>query len=1523
MKLLEKKLFNLPSEHVPAVIGEVLKAEYILVWAYHDSNDVRELAIRILFQYLQKAEPKRCEQFLRIHGFHLLANQLYDHAVTKLLIEGCLSLLVDRPVDLKKDYDYSGPVDRDLATSVRPMGVVPLLALLENSLLKPSLFHLLIQHLCQLFIRVDDLCLQAVDHGLLETLCNVIYGLCTLHDMQRFERSSAIAANGDAVLEDLQQFLVCIVRKACSTNGNLYFQMFEDLLIALENLEEQDHKRRDHDLSTSYCARYFRLFAIQVALHFFQEVSKGEGPVGGKKGKPSGLRLPFRGPDSNAESIPSFTPVSSWVNLDRERFKSCLDPSQLKKSPTNANSNEQTRRFQITCQLAVNSIVYCKTFFLPEDFVAFHCDSIHMEVHDALQPGMVRVTSAAVEKEFAQFVFSLLLEILDACLDGRKREIYKLFIVSKDSLKAQIGKLLVFLLNPNNDLDLSCFALHLVHHPRAKKILETVLTSSGGPKLRERVAVYLLKILAHPELTPEQRRNGDRFKAIMLSLSLQSLRLNTGDTKVVNDEELQVWDSADKASMIQWQKQRSDAYRRLEKRTEDLSDAISTVAKDVTRVVVEIQDTKRQALLKHTRDALSAEVQIRKKWRQLIERLIHERSVWYDAEHFPSSWRLDPTEGPDRVRCRLQRFHLDVDKKYLMEEYCEKKSKGGSTPLSYLFEDTTTSSKKNVYYIFDTPDTIRFLHHCKNITLDNKIKGVLLIGESHMYFVGEEAIADTDITQILLGNKDAISISWSYEEIQEIRTRRYCLQDNGLEIFLTTGRTYLLAFDTKQDREIVLEQFKQRNLPCYEAPQYEHLVALTNRWRFGQMTNFQYLTELNKMAGRSFNDLMQYPVFPFVLSDFDNDVLDLTDFKSFRDLSRPIAVQNQSKERKYREKFKWLQEEYERLPEKDRMSAPYHYGCHYSNSGTVLHFLVRLPPFTKMFLQYQDRSFDIPDRTFHSMATTWRLSSFESATDVKELIPEFFFLPEFLENSEGFDLGVRQNGNRVMDVEVPKWAKGSTRLFVLIHRQALESEYVSQQLNRWIDLVFGYKQTGREAEDAINVFHPATYYGVDVNAITDHVRQKALKTMIETYGQTPQQLFTFPHSPRPLRKPQATQPSDVGSTASLNTLKFMDAGTELAYAGIRMSRLTTSLSSDTGTIVGSTADTLTEISSPISTVEGLKWGEYVGSPALGAPAVGFTQPLNSSVQSLICFNNDNLFALSHNTTLLTVHQAKPGESEERLSWTAALSWRYMDGCIRVFNSPESAAFCLMEHHTPDKITCCAVTDGCKSLFIGTSTGTLSVLPVKYNPTAACGIEVLGSRVRLHGHKDSITCIKLRQAFSIVVSGSCDKTAIIWDLNRLSYVRYLEHSNTVAAISISRTTGDIATVSHTMNYITEESTIEDGSVMKLWTVNGRFLGHVTCEHMINCLEFSSAPEGISVNVIATGLSNGAIRLWSTWDLRHIRDIAPDQHLFEVTSLTFSDDSQRLYAVNTNGKLVVWQRRDKIYTKPPVVTVFQRG
>jgi hypothetical protein len=61
--------------------------------------------------------------------------------------------------------------------------------------------------------------------------------------------------------------------------------------------------------------------------------------------------------------------------------------------------------------------------------------------------------------------------------------------------------------------------------------------------------------------------------------------------------------------------------------------------------------------------------------------------------------------------------------------------------------------------------------------------------------------------------------------------------------------------------------------------------------------------------------------------------------------------------------LQYLEEEYRKgAREDDPMPPvqPYHYGSHYSNSGTVLHFLVRMPPFTKMFLAYQGKD------VFHS-----------------------------------------------------------------------------------------------------------------------------------------------------------------------------------------------------------------------------------------------------------------------------------------------------------------------------------------------------------------------------------------------------------------------------------------------------------------------------------------------------------------------------------------------------------------------------
>jgi factor associated with neutral sphingomyelinase activation len=62
-------------------------------------------------------------------------------------------------------------------------------------------------------------------------------------------------------------------------------------------------------------------------------------------------------------------------------------------------------------------------------------------------------------------------------------------------------------------------------------------------------------------------------------------------------------------------------------------------------------------------------------------------------------------------------------------------------------------------------------------------------------------------------------------------------------------------------------------------------------WQLGRISNFDYLLYLNLAAGRSFNDLAQWPVFPWVLRDYSSSELDLAAPGSFRDLSRPMGAQ--------------------------------------------------------------------------------------------------------------------------------------------------------------------------------------------------------------------------------------------------------------------------------------------------------------------------------------------------------------------------------------------------------------------------------------------------------------------------------------------------------------------------------------------------------------------------------------------------------------------------------------------------------
>ncbi|KAL0464683.1 UNVERIFIED_CONTAM: BEACH domain-containing protein C2, partial [Sesamum latifolium] len=213
-------------------------------------------------------------------------------------------------------------------------------------------------------------------------------------------------------------------------------------------------------------------------------------------------------------------------------------------------------------------------------------------------------------------------------------------------------------------------------------------------------------------------------------------------------------------------------------------------------------------------------------------------------------------------------------------------------------------------------------------------------------------------------------------------------------------------------------------------------TQLMERWARWEISNFEYLMQLNTLAGRSYNDITQ-----------------------------------------------------------------------------VLYYLTRVEPFTTLSIQLQGGKFDHADRMFSDVAATWN-GVLEDMSDVKELVPELFYLPEVLTNENSIDFGTTQLGEKLGSVRLPPWAENPVD-FVHKHRMALESEHASEHLHEWIDLIFGYKQRGKEAIQANNVFFYITYEGtVDIDKILDPVQQRATQDQIAYFGQTPSQLLTVPHMKR-------------------------------------------------------------------------------------------------------------------------------------------------------------------------------------------------------------------------------------------------------------------------------------------------------------------------------------------------------------------------------------------------------------------------
>eukprot|EP00924_Labyrinthula_sp_SR-Ha-C_P014281 maker-scaffold_20-snap-gene-0.44-mRNA-1 protein AED:0.38 eAED:0.38 QI:0/0.5/0.4/0.6/1/1/5/909/2488 len=359
----------------------------------------------------------------------------------------------------------------------------------------------------------------------------------------------------------------------------------------------------------------------------------------------------------------------------------------------------------------------------------------------------------------------------------------------------------------------------------------------------------------------------------------------------------------------------------------------------------------------------------------------------------------------------------------------------------------------------------------------------------------------------------------------QVYKRRFEAEERAVEIFVnethshieeySSSRTvsFFFAFEDEATRKKFLGLINRKDI-LKENEIKIRLEAVIKAWRERQISNYDYLLELNRLGGRSEKDLCQYPIFPWIISNYESPNLDLQDKSNYRDLSLPVGALNP-------ERFTEFQERYDSLGEDLGEMPKFLYGSHYSTmGGVVLYFLLRQEPFTSLHIKLQQGHFDYPDRLFNSVPEAWKLCT-TSLTEVKELVPQFYSDSNFLLNGGRWDLGKTQDGVQCDNVILPPWAhnkpgdQGPYVNFIRIMREALESEFVSNSLHHWVDLIFGFKQRGEAALEAKNLFYYLTYPNVvDFSKIEDEKTKEATKLQISAFGQCPDQLFHAPSNNR-------------------------------------------------------------------------------------------------------------------------------------------------------------------------------------------------------------------------------------------------------------------------------------------------------------------------------------------------------------------------------------------------------------------------
>nr|CAD7423482.1 unnamed protein product [Timema monikensis] len=615
------------------------------------------------------------------------------------------------------------------------------------------------------------------------------------------------------------------------------------------------------------------------------------------------------------------------------------------------------------------------------------------------------------------------------------------------------------------------------------------------------------------------------------------------------------------------------------------------------------------------------------------------------------------------------------------------------------------------------------------------------------------------------------------------------------------------------------------------------------------------------LADRTFNDLTQYPVFPWVISDMSSSTLDLSDSSCFRDLRKPVGALNPIR-------LKRLKERCEEMP-----PPKFLYGSHYSAPGFVLFYLVR--KFPHYMLCLQNGRFDHPDRMFNSVPDVWK-NVMNNMSDFKELVPAFYDTSQkgdFLVNSFGINFGNRHDGAKVGDVHLPLWAQGPED-FVRKLREALESDYVSKHLHHWIDLIFGCKQIGPEAEKADNLFYYLCYEGsVDLDSIKDLNQRHALEVQIMEFGQIPKHIFTLPHPHRLMGLPP--------TLATSHSCDFSESSVQQSPSSAEERQL------DYGTM---SRDDFRDVQECVQSLT----GHVVWHRTETLMTVALFQSHKESVCATALSGSGQFVVSVGQDSLLKMYSL----AEKRQVRSVTLSSMALSSCIVLPDEKTLIVGCwnnsiilynlefgrivdsIRAHE--DAVSCLCWTNSTQMLVSGSWDCSIRIWQ---GMAEGKRIKPATALVAQLDHDAHITCLDITRDGELLVSGTQEGDLFLWYMeSHLLKQKMQGHSGSVYAANFSPDGKKLVSCG------------EDGSFKVVDLSTGMLLYSKTLEEELRCLCW----DGFTL------LLGGSLGSLYVWDLILVQlKIKICAHSGPVLTVTASDDGSLVVTGGQDRRVIVWQ------------------